>query len=138
MRRVEIPTLRLCKIPGCPRELVDAAERAAGVCEPCGRRATPQANLHAAAQALELAKPLPLPREPGDPTTRAKRSRRPSEVEMVMLRALADGLTDQQIADVTWRSVHTVRGNIRRIRFRLGVASRAEIVPEAYRRGFLP
>ena len=134
MRRVEIPTLRLCKVPGCPNEIDYHADH--GKCGPCARLATVAARFHAQRQLL-LVKPLPDRHAPVRQKPRVRRRRRITDGELAILRALADGLTDRQIAALTFKAPSTVANTIRRLRFKLHAADRRELVDVGRREGLI-
>ncbi len=57
--------------------------------------------------------------------------------EMDVVRALARGLTNAEIADELFMSVNTVRNHIQRIAAKLGVRSRLDVVMNALRNGLI-
>jgi two-component system, NarL family, response regulator DevR len=60
-----------------------------------------------------------------------------SDTDLTILRHLAEGLTDKQIAGRVHLSPHTVKDHLEKIRAVLDVGSRTEIVATALRRGLV-
>ena len=60
-----------------------------------------------------------------------------SDTDLTILRHLAEGLTDKQIAGRVHLSPHTVKDHLEKIRGVLDVGSRTEIVATALRRGLV-
>jgi DNA-binding NarL/FixJ family response regulator len=56
--------------------------------------------------------------------------------ELEILRLIADGLTNKQIAQRLYLSVHTVKNHVHNLLERLGLASRTAAVQHAYKRGW--
>ncbi len=73
--------------------------------------------------------------------SRAPRSARPdwdlTPREEEMLGALADGLSNKQMAEKFWLSAQTVKYHLRNVYRKLGVCSRTEAVRKAYERGLI-
>ncbi|MDQ0571151.1 DNA-binding NarL/FixJ family response regulator [Variovorax paradoxus] len=57
--------------------------------------------------------------------------------ELNVLRLIAEGKTDRQIADESQRSTHTIRAHLKSIYFKLAVKSRTQAVCEATQKGLL-
>lgn len=60
-----------------------------------------------------------------------------TERELDVVRAIARGMSNNEIADELYLSVNTVRNHIQRISAKLGVGSRLEIAMTAIRRGLI-
>jgi DNA-binding NarL/FixJ family response regulator len=60
-----------------------------------------------------------------------------SDTDLTILRHLAEGLTDKQIAGRVHLSPHTVKDHLEKIRAVLDVGSRTEVVATALRRGLV-
>lgn len=58
-----------------------------------------------------------------------------SEVESRIVRLVAEGLTNQEIGDVTFTALDTVRSTLARISRKLGARNRAHVVARAARTG---
>jgi DNA-binding NarL/FixJ family response regulator len=56
--------------------------------------------------------------------------------ELEILRLIAEGLSNQQIAQRLYLSVHTVKNHVHNMLERLGLTSRAAAVQHAYKRGW--
>jgi DNA-binding NarL/FixJ family response regulator len=60
-----------------------------------------------------------------------------SDVDVRIIRGLADGLTNKEIGARIHRSPHTVKDHVQKICLALDVGSRTEVVAEAFRRGLI-
>jgi DNA-binding NarL/FixJ family response regulator len=60
-----------------------------------------------------------------------------TERELEVVRAIARGMSNNEIADELYLSVNTVRNHIQRISAKLGVSTRLEIAMTAIRRGLI-
>jgi two-component system, NarL family, response regulator LiaR len=74
---------------------------------------------------------------PDDRDTRLAREAGLSEREFNILRALAKGLSNEQIAKEIWLSRSTVKFHLRNIYRKLGVSNRTEATRYAYQRGYV-
>lgn len=137
--RVEIPPLRLCRIPQCPNEL-DSQSPARGpkanMCSDCRRgEGTPirfyLENRARGGVTVSSARPqrMPAARRPATP---------PTDVELGILRGIARGKTNEQIAGETFRSVETVKSQVKTLLEKLEARNRAHLVAIGYERGLLP
>ena len=57
--------------------------------------------------------------------------------ELEVVRAIARGMSNNEIADELYLSVNTVRNHIQRISAKLGVGTRLEVAMTAIRRGLI-
>jgi two-component system, NarL family, response regulator LiaR len=73
-----------------------------------------------------------------EPSDRNAPADKLSEREIEVLRLLAEGLTNKEVAQTLFLSVRTVEAHLRSIFGKLGVASRTEAVLWAVRNGFGP
>jgi DNA-binding NarL/FixJ family response regulator len=67
-----------------------------------------------------------------------RRPGHPTPLELGILRAISDGLTNVQIASVTSRSEETIKQHVRNLLAKLEASNRAHLVAIAYQRGLLP
>ncbi len=58
--------------------------------------------------------------------------------ERVVLRLVANGLIDRQIAQATGRSPHTIHTHVKHLLQKQGAVNRAHLVSLSYQRGLLP
>lgn len=70
-------------------------------------------------------------------TQRAQRPAEFSERELTVLSRVADGQSNQQIADELFLSVSTVKAHLRSLFGKLGVSTRTELVVEGIRRNLI-
>jgi DNA-binding CsgD family transcriptional regulator len=79
--------------------------------------------------------PQPIPPEPAPPSTAVPPSSSPEGLtarEMEVLRLVAQGLTNAQIAEQLIVSPHTVHAHVRSIHSKLGVTSRSAVTRYAF------
>lgn len=145
LRRIEIPGLRLCRIPHCPNEVDPAAPTRgakAGQCPDCraGKGFPIRLYRDTLARGSERYSD-PLPVEP----TRRPRGRghrktnvEPTEVEIGVLRAIAAGMSNAEIGTATFRSTETIKSHVQILLAKLEARNRAHLVSVGYQRGLLP
>lgn len=143
MRRLDIPSLRLCRIPQCVNELDSQTPTEGPQADMCGDcrkgeslaiRFYNEAIAHgrdpdAMSSTTARAQPRRVQSRPRAPAT---------AVEMKVLRGIALGLTNAQIAASIWRSQETVKSHVRHLLSKFGAANRAHLVAIGYERGLLP
>jgi DNA-binding CsgD family transcriptional regulator len=138
LRRVEIPPLRLCRIPQCPNELdVKAPARGpkANMCEDCRKGEGSPIRFYLENRARggvtagsSVRTHDRLRRPPGPPT----------EIELGILKAVARGRTNDEIAAETFRSPETIKSQLKSLLAKLEARNRPHLVAIGYERGLLP
>lgn len=82
----------------------------------------------ALAMAWEVARP---------PAPETAKGRELSKLDLTILRLLSDGMSNREIAERVYLSIHTIKDRIEKIMRYFGVSRRAELAAKAARQGFV-